>query len=186
MHTSSNTSGFDFVTSFGGAPPATDRSEPCLWMETPLGEYAVYSPHKRFSVLWEISLSRLVENGVPPDFQRIPPDGPKPDWCGEQVEWPLASAAERPASRSAESLPTPSLGDTKRKRLGSDSTEAIERPPYKERRKAEAKAKAKGRSHAPVEARTNRIRPTSQEARRDWNVQGDAVPSRPKPSRATV
>ncbi|KAG8795013.1 hypothetical protein FRC12_019096 [Ceratobasidium sp. 428] len=72
----------------------TDRrfrgGEPCVWLITEHGEYAMLLPSEDFERLWGDIVARISPNGVSAKFQMLTPIGPKPFWWDEWWEeaWP--------------------------------------------------------------------------------------------------
>lgn len=81
-------------------------SEPCLWMVTPVGEYALLSPHKRFIPLWEQTLANFGPAATAARFRRYPPGGSPPAWW-DQNALPLWSSLDPVAPLSKLKRPPP-------------------------------------------------------------------------------
>ncbi|KAG8724744.1 hypothetical protein FRC09_014809 [Ceratobasidium sp. 395] len=92
----------------------TDRrfrgGEPCVWLVTEQGEYAMLLPSEDFEHLWDDILTRISPNGVSAKFQMLTPVGPKPFWWDEWWEeaWPgkEATGSKRKFSTSPEERET--------------------------------------------------------------------------------
>ncbi|KAG8721444.1 hypothetical protein FRC08_013006 [Ceratobasidium sp. 394] len=100
---------------------------PRIWLKTPLGEYAVLSPHKRFTRQWSDSIVGFGPRASACVFRRWPADGPRPSWWPEDSDeqWPASSEAtgstKRPASPPETQLESLSLSvPAKRARRMSD------------------------------------------------------------------
>lgn len=99
------------------------HSEPCIWIKTPLGEYAVYAPHKRFSTQWDVSVKHIGEDSPFIRFKRVSTEGPRPKWWRTDTDdiWPPPSPTagsgllKRHAPTTTEHLEALSLEDKGKK-----------------------------------------------------------------------
>ncbi|KDN47377.1 hypothetical protein RSAG8_03517, partial [Rhizoctonia solani AG-8 WAC10335] len=85
--------------------------EVCFWLTTPLGDYAMLSPHKGYSVQWSTALQYLNPDTLVPTVPRMTPVEPIPSWWdpGWATQWPPKSPdfstanMKRPATAMIES-----------------------------------------------------------------------------------
>ncbi|KAG9097166.1 hypothetical protein FS749_006917 [Ceratobasidium sp. UAMH 11750] len=82
--------------------------EPRVWLKTPLGEYAILSPHKRFTRQWSDSIAGFGPQASASVFRRWPADGPRPGWWPETADeqWPTPNGTTSPKKRPAPSPET--------------------------------------------------------------------------------
>ncbi|KAG8713975.1 hypothetical protein FRC08_012526 [Ceratobasidium sp. 394] len=75
--------------------------ELCMWLKTPLGEYAMLLPHGFFIKHWNTTLETLGDRLKHNAFQRWPSEAPRPDWWHDESpdEWPSSksSGSSRPS-----------------------------------------------------------------------------------------
>ncbi|KAG8691688.1 hypothetical protein FRC11_012893 [Ceratobasidium sp. 423] len=92
------------------------KGEPCFWLTTPLGEYAILAPHRGYSALWNDAISQPDVPTPPPTFRRVSDSDSMPSWwdVSWDINWPpsipkptsahkrTASAISRPDETSAD------------------------------------------------------------------------------------
>ena len=66
-------------------------------MVTSIGEYALLSPHKRYTPMWEQTLIHIGPEAIQARFHRCPPEGPIPAWWdpGAKNLWPDPTAMSK-------------------------------------------------------------------------------------------
>ncbi|KAG9087383.1 hypothetical protein FRC06_002571 [Ceratobasidium sp. 370] len=80
--------------------PRFRNGEPCFWLATKLGDYAMLSPHKGYLLDWASSISAVPNADVVPRVRRCSTDGPMPSWWGvEALELWSKATVSTPAAR---------------------------------------------------------------------------------------
>ncbi|EUC54297.1 hypothetical protein RSOL_036600, partial [Rhizoctonia solani AG-3 Rhs1AP] len=60
--------------------PRFRKGEPCFWLTTRLGEYAMLSPHRGYTAAWDKSISQPEVPTPTPSFHRMSEHDPMPTW----------------------------------------------------------------------------------------------------------
>ncbi|KAF8593791.1 hypothetical protein BDV93DRAFT_529680 [Ceratobasidium sp. AG-I] len=63
-----------------GTDPRFRKSEPCLWLRTVIGDYAMLQPHKGYLQEWLLCTTGVKDFEKIPEPRRYDPEGPMPAW----------------------------------------------------------------------------------------------------------
>ncbi|CAE6421196.1 unnamed protein product [Rhizoctonia solani] len=89
--------------------PRFRKGEPCFWLTTSLGEYAILSPHRGYSALWDKTISQPNVPAPVPTFRQVSDSNPMPAWWDASwgLAWPPVPKVAPTHKRTASAISGP-------------------------------------------------------------------------------